>query len=88
MSFEALHAAHWRVIADFASPACVLPSESSARSLLRSRQDSLSRDVNMKRERLTQIVLVIVGLVNLAIIYPLFMDLWHSSWQSPARFIV
>ena len=34
----------------------------------------------MKRERLTQIVLVILGLVNLAIIYPLFLDLWHSSW--------
>ena len=34
----------------------------------------------MKRERLTQIVLVIVGLFNLAVIYPLFMDLWHSSW--------
>ena len=34
----------------------------------------------MKRERLTQIVLVIAGLFNLAVIYPLFMDLWHSSW--------
>ena len=34
----------------------------------------------MKRERLTRIVLVIVGLFNLAILYPLFMDLWHSSW--------
>ncbi len=34
----------------------------------------------MKRERLTQIVLLIVGLLNLAILYPLFMDLWHSSW--------
>ncbi len=34
----------------------------------------------MKRERLTQIVLVIVGLLNLAIIYPLYMDLRHSSW--------
>ena len=34
----------------------------------------------MKRERLTQIVLVIVGLLNLGIIYPLFMDLRHSSW--------
>lgn len=34
----------------------------------------------MKRERLTRIVLVIVGLVNLAIIYPLYMDLRHSSW--------
>jgi hypothetical protein len=34
----------------------------------------------MKREHLTRIVLVIVGLLNLAIIYPLYMDLWHSSW--------
>lgn len=34
----------------------------------------------MKRERLTRIVLVIVGLLNLAIIYPLYMDLRHSSW--------
>jgi hypothetical protein len=35
----------------------------------------------VRRERLTQIVLVIVGLLNLAIIYPLFMDLWNSSWH-------
>ena len=34
----------------------------------------------MKRERLTQIVLVIVGLVNLALIYFLYTVLWHSSW--------
>lgn len=34
----------------------------------------------MKRERLTRIVLVIVGLLNVAIIYPLYMDLRHSSW--------
>ena len=34
----------------------------------------------MKRERLTQIVLVIVGLLNLAVIYFLYMDLRHSSW--------
>lgn len=34
----------------------------------------------MKRERLTQIVLVIVGLVNLAQIYFLYLDLRHSSW--------
>jgi hypothetical protein len=33
----------------------------------------------MKRERLTQIVLVIV-LFNLSIIYFLYMDLWHSTW--------
>jgi hypothetical protein len=34
----------------------------------------------MKRERLTQIVLVIVGLLNLALIYFLYTDLRHSSW--------
>ena len=34
----------------------------------------------MKRERLTQIVLVIVGLLNLSIIYFLYTDLRHSSW--------
>ncbi|GLQ50020.1 DUF6632 domain-containing protein [Dyella flava] len=32
------------------------------------------------RERLTQIVLVIVGLLNLALIYFLYLDLWHSRW--------
>jgi hypothetical protein len=35
---------------------------------------------NVKRERLRQVVLVIVGLLNLAVIYPLFTDLRHSSW--------
>ena len=34
----------------------------------------------MKRERLTQIVLVIVGLLNLSLVYFLFKYLWHSSW--------
>ena len=34
----------------------------------------------MKRERLTQIVLVIVGLLDLAQIYFLYLDLRHSSW--------
>ncbi|HTC46505.1 MAG TPA: DUF6632 domain-containing protein [Candidatus Aquilonibacter sp.] len=34
----------------------------------------------MKRERLTQIVLVIVGLINVALIYFLYIDLRHSSW--------
>jgi hypothetical protein len=34
----------------------------------------------VKRESLTQIVLVIVGLVNLAMIYFLYMDLRHSNW--------
>jgi hypothetical protein len=40
----------------------------------------LSNEVNVKRERLTQIVLVIVGLLNLSLIYFLYMDLRHSSW--------
>ena len=34
----------------------------------------------MKRERLTQIVLVLVGLINVSLIYFLYKDLWHSSW--------
>jgi hypothetical protein len=34
----------------------------------------------VKRERLTQIVLVIVGLIDLSLIYFLYLDLWHSSW--------
>lgn len=47
--------------------------------LLRSQQ-LRSNEVNVKRERLTQIVLVIVGLINLAMIYFLYKDLWRSSW--------
>jgi hypothetical protein len=39
----------------------------------------------VKRERLTQIVLVIVGLINLAVIYFLYMDLRHSSWLLVAK---
>ena len=34
----------------------------------------------MKRERLLQIVMVIVGLFNVALIYFLYLDLRHSSW--------
>jgi hypothetical protein len=36
--------------------------------------------VKRGRERLTKVVLVIVGLINLALIYFLYMDLRHSSW--------
>ncbi|HEY6969949.1 MAG TPA: DUF6632 domain-containing protein [Candidatus Angelobacter sp.] len=43
-------------------------------------QQNLLNEVNVKRERLTQIVLVIVGLLNLALIYFLYLDLRHSSW--------
>jgi hypothetical protein len=49
-------------------------------SRCRARNKIRSKEVNVKRERLTQIVLVIVGLVNLAMIYFLYMDLRHSSW--------
>jgi uncharacterized protein DUF6632 len=34
----------------------------------------------VKRERLLQIVMVIVGLLNLCLIYFLYMDLRNSSW--------
>ena len=34
----------------------------------------------MKRQRLTQIVLLIVGLFDLSLIYFLYLDLRHSSW--------
>ena len=34
----------------------------------------------MRRERLTQAALVIVGLFNLALIRFLYRDLWHSAW--------
>jgi hypothetical protein len=34
----------------------------------------------VKRERLTQIVLVIVGLIDVSMIYFLYLDLRHSSW--------
>ena len=34
----------------------------------------------MRRERLTQAALIIVGLFNLALIRFLYKDLWHSAW--------
>jgi hypothetical protein len=49
-------------------------------SRCRARNKIRSKEVNVKRERLTQIVLVIVGLFNLSIIYFLYTDLRHSSW--------
>jgi hypothetical protein len=58
---------------------CVLVLNPLGERLLGSQQNSLNQ-VNVKRERLIQIVLVIVGLFNLALIYFLYMDLRHSSW--------
>jgi len=34
----------------------------------------------MTRERIRQIVVAVVGLVYVALLYPLFTDLWHSKW--------
>ena len=34
----------------------------------------------MKRERMLQIFLVILGLLFLALIYFLYIDLWHANW--------
>ncbi len=64
-------------IADFVFALFVNPLREP---LLRSQQNSLKMRVNVKRELLTQIVLVIVGPLNLAQIYFLYMDLRHSSW--------
>ena len=36
--------------------------------------------VNVKKERLTQVALVIVGLFNLALVRFLSRDLWHANW--------
>jgi hypothetical protein len=61
------------------SISCVLACESSAEAAARAAKFGQMR-LNVKRKRLTQIVLVIVGLVNLAPIYFLYADLRHSSW--------
>src|SRR5204863_2626972 len=34
----------------------------------------------MKRERTLQVVLALMGLFYVALIYPLYTDLWHSKW--------
>ncbi len=34
----------------------------------------------MKRERIRQIVLAVVGLLYVGLLYPLSTDLWHSNW--------
>jgi peptidoglycan/LPS O-acetylase OafA/YrhL len=49
-------------------------------SRVRARSQIRPKEVHVKRERLTQIVLVIVGVINLSLIYFLFKDLWHSNW--------
>jgi hypothetical protein len=34
----------------------------------------------MKRERVLQVFLVVLGLSFIALIYPLYIDLWHAKW--------
>jgi peptidoglycan/LPS O-acetylase OafA/YrhL len=34
----------------------------------------------VKRERLLQIFLVVLGILFIALVYPLFTDLWHAKW--------
>ncbi len=39
-----------------------------------------SEEVLVKRERLTQTAMLLVGLFNLALVRFLYRDLWHSQW--------
>ena len=34
----------------------------------------------MKRERMLQVAVGLLGLAYVALIYPLYTDLWHSKW--------
>lgn len=34
----------------------------------------------MNRERILQVVLVVLGLLFIALLYPLYTDLWHAKW--------
>lgn len=34
----------------------------------------------MKRERMLQVVVGLLGLIYVCLIYPLYTDLWHSKW--------
>jgi hypothetical protein len=46
---------------------------------------TFAREVIVIRQRLTRIVLVVVGILNLAVLYPLYMNLRHSSWLLEAK---
>jgi len=35
----------------------------------------------VKRERVLQIFLVVLGILFIGLIYPLFTDLWHAKWM-------
>jgi hypothetical protein len=42
--------------------------------------DQLFAEALLKRERVLQVVLMILGLLFIGLIYPLYADLRHSSW--------
>lgn len=44
------------------------------------RQSWQKGQAKVKRERIQQVILGIVGLVFIALIYPLVSDLWHAKW--------
>jgi len=40
----------------------------------------LDGEAIMKRERVLQIFLTVLGILFLALLYPLYLDLWHAKW--------
>ena len=40
----------------------------------------LDGEAIMKRERVLQIFLAVLGILFLALLYPLYTDLWHAKW--------
>jgi hypothetical protein len=40
----------------------------------------LTGEAIMKRERVLQIFLAVLGILLIALLYPLYTDLWHANW--------
>ena len=40
----------------------------------------MKEGVIVRRERILQVTLVVLGLLFIALVYPLYTDLWHSKW--------
>jgi hypothetical protein len=43
-------------------------------------EEILRQEATLKRERLLQIFLAVLGILFIALIYPLYTDLWHAKW--------
>jgi hypothetical protein len=41
---------------------------------------TLDGEAIMKRERVLRIFLTLLGILFLALLYPLYLDLWHAKW--------